>query len=120
MPAGVGIPEGPSRRPILGNEQLDQIWSRPFVASRNVAGYAEYQGFHPDGRPYAPEEWPLARTIATGELVRDEEIEIVRGDGTRGTLLASAAPIRDQDGRPVTAVTTAVDVTDRRRAEEAL
>jgi PAS domain S-box-containing protein len=120
LPAGVVVAEAPSGRLILGNEQFDRIWRRPFRASRAIAEYAAYRGFHPDGRPYAPEEWPLARAIATGELVRDEEIEIVRGDGTRGTLLASAAPIRDQDGRTVTAVTTAVDVTDRRRAEEAL
>ncbi|MBX6343063.1 MAG: PAS domain-containing protein, partial [Thermomicrobiaceae bacterium] len=99
MPAGVIIAEAPSGRLILGNDQVRRIWRQPFYPSDSIPDYDAYRGFHPDGRPYRPEEWPLARSIATGEVVTDEEIEILRGDGTRGTILVSSAPIYGRDGR---------------------
>lgn len=120
MPAGVVIAEAPSGRLILGNEQADQIWRHPFMAADDTAGYRQYRGFHPDGTPYLPEEWPLARSISTGEVVRGEEIDFIRGDGAPGTLVASAAPIRDAEGKIIMGVVTFYDITDRKKAEAAL
>ena len=120
MPAGVIIAEAPSGRLILGNKQVEQIWRHPFLSASDIEQYREYQGFHPDERPYQPEEWPLARSITTGEVVMDEEIGFLRGDGTRGTIRVSSAPIRDAQGSITAGVVTFYDITDRKQAEEAL
>lgn len=120
MPAGVLIASVPSGRLLLCNEQVDRIWRHDFPPSEDVAHYYQHrQGFHPDGRPYMPEEWPLARSIQTGELVAGEEVEILRGDGTRGTMRASSGPVRDRSGRVVAAVGAYYDITERKRAQEA-
>jgi len=118
MPGGVIIAEAPSGRLVLGNHQVDRIWRHPFVAAAAVGDYDRYVGFHPDGSRVAPEEWPLARAIARGEVVENEEISFRRGDGTIGTMLASAAPIRDRSGEVVAGVVTFTDITERRHAQE--
>ncbi len=120
MPAGVLIAEVPSGRLLLCNEQVDRIWRHDFPPSEDVASYYQHrQGFHSDGRPYTPEEWPLVRSIRGGEVIADEEIEIQRGDGSRGTMRASSGPVRDREGRVVAAVGAYYDITERKRTQEA-
>jgi PAS domain S-box-containing protein len=120
MPAGVMIAEAPSGKLIMGNGQVAQIWRHEFLPSANVDEYRAYKGFHPDGRPYEPQEWPMARSIMTGEVVTNEEIEILRGDGTRGALVCNSAPIRNGDGRIVAGVVSFFDITERKQVERRL
>ena len=120
MPAGVIIAEAATGKVILANEQIAHIWRRPLPPSGNIEQYAEWQRFHPDGRPYAPEEWPLVRSLLTGERVTDEEIAIVHGDGTCGTLSVNSAPIRDAEGHIVAGVLVEVNITERKRGEQNL
>ena len=114
MPAGVILAEAPSGRLVFGNEQVARIWRHPFYEEATIADYACYRGFHADGSPLNPEEWPLARSIATGEVVIDEEITIVRGDGTDGILSASSAPIYDDQGGIAAGVVMFVDISGTR------
>lgn len=116
MPAGVVIAEAPSDRVIMDNKALARDWGqRP--PSPSPTGGNGWPGFHPeDGRPYRREEWPLSRSIATGEPVTNEEIEVVRGDGSRGTLSVSSAAIRDNQGRVVAGIMVGLDITERKRA----
>jgi len=120
MPAGLIIAEAPSGRLLRGNEQLEQILRRPFVASPNIAAYAEWQFASPSGVVLLPEEFPLARSILHGERVVGEPFRVTRGDGTRGFVTVSSTPILDRDGRIVAAVATVYDVTEQRRSEESL
>jgi PAS domain S-box-containing protein len=120
MPAGVIIAEAPSGRLIMGNEQVARIWRHEFLPSANIDEYDAWKGFHPDGRPYRPQESPMARSITRGEMVTNEEAEILRGDGTRGALSINSAPIRDPEGRIVAGVTTFFDITERKQVERRL
>ncbi|MBI2897289.1 MAG: GAF domain-containing protein [Deltaproteobacteria bacterium] len=132
MPAGVAIVEAPSGRLLLGNEQVQRILRldsdpetrlRPTRRPTESGGAPDddrFLGFHADGRPYEPHEWPVARSISSGEIVTGEEIEIVRGDGTRGALRVGSAPIRDASGHIVAGVVTIDDITDHKRAQEVL
>jgi PAS domain S-box-containing protein len=120
MPVGVLVGEAPTGKLTVVNESASRIWGLPAMASETIEEYAKLQGFHPDGRPYQPQDWPMARSLRAGEVVRDEEIEFIRGDGARGTILAGSAPIRDRDGNIVAAVVTINDITETRKATEAL
>src|SRR5205807_6212496 len=118
LPAGVIIGEAPGGRLLLANRQAEQIWGRPIGLGAGTAEYREYPGFHPgDGRPYEPEEWPLARSIAKGEVVTEEEIDFLRSDGTRGTMFVSSAPIESPDRRIVSGIATFHDITQRKLVE---
>jgi PAS domain S-box-containing protein len=120
MPSAVVIAEAPSGRLLLANDQVERFLRHPFRPSTRIEEYTDYTGFHPDGREVRPEEWPLARAIKAGEVVTDEEIRMLRGDGTIGVGLFSAAPVRDREGRIVAGVVAWSDVTERKRADEAL
>ncbi len=120
MPAGVFIAEAPSGKIILANEQVEPIWRHAFLPCDNIEQYSQYNGFHPDGRQYSSPEWPLARSISTGEVVIGEEIKILRGDDTYGTIHVSSAPIRDPSNQIVAGVVTLYDITEKKRAENQL
>jgi PAS domain S-box-containing protein len=117
LPVGVIIAEAASGRLVLGNARVEQIWRHPLLASASVGEYDRYQGFHADGRPYRAEEWPLARSILSGEAVQSEEIGFLRGDGTRGVMSVSASPIRGSGGDITAGVAVFDDITARKQAE---
>jgi len=120
LPAGIFIGEAGTGRLLFSNRQTELIWRGPPPRVESVQDYARFQGFHPGtGRPYASEEWPLARVLRSGEAVVDEEIEFLRHDGTRGVLLTRAAPVRGPGGELVAAVATVLDITARKREEQA-
>ncbi|HEX9986436.1 MAG TPA: GAF domain-containing protein, partial [Thermoanaerobaculia bacterium] len=119
LPAAVIVVEAPTGRVLAANEQCAVIWRRPPHYSQNVDDYAEWEGFHADGSPYLPPEWPIARSLG-GETVPREDIRIRRGDGTYGFIRVSSAPLRDTEERVIAAVATFVDITDERREQEAL
>jgi len=120
MPTGVLIAEASSEQIVLMNEQVKQILRGPYSRVDKVEEYLQYETFYPNGQSYTPEELPLVRSLRTGEVVTAEEIDLVRGDHTRGTLLVNSAPIRDSEGRIVAGVVNFLDITDRKQAQEEL
>ena len=119
LPSGVVIGEAPAGRIVSGNDQAAKIWRVPALTAEAVEEYGKFEGYHPDGRWVEPDEWPLARAIR-GEVVTDEQIEIVRADGERGVTSQSAAPIYDAQGRIVAGAVVFTDITERVAAESAL
>jgi signal transduction histidine kinase len=119
MPAGLIVAEAPSGRVVAANAQAARILRVPPEKATAAAGSAAYVGLRPDGTEYRPEEWPLSRAIASGEIVDAEVIEVVVSDGSRRLIAISAAPIRDGEGRIVHGVAVFQDVTDRERRERA-
>ncbi|MGE5603357.1 MAG: PAS domain-containing protein, partial [Nitrososphaerales archaeon] len=120
MPVGVILAEAPSGRLVLSNRRAEEIWRHPFIPAPELEAYGAYRGFRADGRPYKPEEWPLARSLATGEEVHGEEIDFQRGDGTWGVMSVSSAPIYDREGRIIAAVVSFAEITERIESERAL
>src|SRR6266849_6443566 len=90
MPCGVMIAHAPSGTLLLANKQVEEILRQPFPYAANIE---EHRALHLNKQPFKPEEWPLARSLTTGEVVTNEEIEYVRGDGTPVFLSVSSAPI---------------------------
>ncbi|MBA2670409.1 MAG: hypothetical protein H0U67_08575, partial [Gemmatimonadetes bacterium] len=106
LPVGLVVAEHPGGRVVHGSELLQTIWRRSVDPPLDVADYSRWKGWHADGRPYSADEWPLARALEAGEVVKNEEIEISRGDGSRGIVLVAAAPILDPQGRRIGASST--------------
>ena len=120
LPVGVLIAEAPSGRIITANTRVRQILRQPLPAAGDVAPFDQWKGYRPDGRPLAPEEWPPVRSLRDGEAVRDEELVYEFGDGTRGWVSVSSAPLRDEGGRVFAAIVTFMDVSRHRTVEQAL
>ena len=117
MPAGVAIAEAPSGRLVLHNAEAVRVLRHAMMAEEGTAGdYASHGALHPDGTPYAADEYPMARAVR-GEVVRDHEMRYRRGDGTETYLSVSAAPIHDAHGDITAAVSAFHDVGERKRTE---
>ena len=117
MPVGVIVADAPSGRIVIDNAEMSRIMSPDGRASDVPASTRRYRAFHPDGRAYKPEEWPLTRSAVDGVTVRDEELDVEREDGSKATISVSSMPIRAEDGSIVAAVATVYDITKRREAE---
>ncbi len=120
MPAGVAIAEAPAGRLMLGNQLLKETWGFAEMPVDLEESLSQVQVLHPDGRACSPEEWPLMRSLKNGELVSGVEADIIHPDGRRRTLRVSSSPIRDSQGNIVAGVSTCIDITGRKLAEQAL
>jgi two-component system, cell cycle sensor histidine kinase and response regulator CckA len=120
MPSGVILAEAPSGKLAMINAQVESIFRGPFRIGGGIDDYLQYPAFRPTGRAYRPEEYPLTRSIATGETIAHEEIQFLRVDGTRATVLVNSAPIRGHDGVIIAGVLTLDDVTERSQLEHQL
>lgn len=76
--------------------------------------------YWPDGRPMRHDECPMAVALHEDRPVRGEDAVAERPDGTRVAFAPFPTPLHDATGRMVGAVNVLVDVSERRRAEQAL
>jgi len=120
MPVGVIVAEAPGGKLYLYNKKVAELLRHPFYPASAVEQYVQYKGFHPDGRPYKPEEWPLARSVKTGEVVEGEEIDYLCGDGTHRWIEVHSGPIGKEQGQRTGAIVSFFDITARKRAMESV
>jgi PAS domain S-box-containing protein len=120
------IVAAPSGETILLNRQTQQIAER-YLGSAQLSGIEELRELHdsgvfelyrPDGRPYEVEEWPVMRTLASGEEIRDEDVIQVMADGSRLTIRCNCSPIYDDEGRIVAGVLVTQEITEHKQAEQ--
>ncbi|HEX8362242.1 MAG TPA: PAS domain S-box protein [Longimicrobium sp.] len=119
LPVGVFItdPHGEVR---MTNPAALAIWGghTPLVG---IQSYGEYRAWRGDtGEAVGPEDWPIARAVRTGEPVLDEELLIQAFDGSRKVVLASGLLFRDEAGGVLGGIAVNMDITARRRAEQAV
>ncbi len=120
MPEGVVV-VGASGQVLARNAAALEIWGWPereTAPETKITEYAHYQAFRIDGSPLPIAEIPLARSIATGEIVRGEQMLVTRALGGEPLpLLASSAPLRDASGRITGAVTVFRDISALKELE---
>ncbi|HEX2168589.1 MAG TPA: ATP-binding protein [Longimicrobiales bacterium] len=118
LPVGVIVAEAPGGRVVTVNARAEQLWRGEVPRAASIEEYGlVYTGYRPSGGQYSSDEWPLARAIQHGEVVADEEIEMLFESGERRIMLVSATPIFDIEGRVARAVTLFHDVTEQRQEE---
>ena len=118
LPVGVTIADkegkilsaNPARKQIMGRdgfERVDQV--------------SEYKAWCPiSGKELNRAEWPLYGAVYRGEATLNRVIHIVTHDGQRKTLLTSAVPIRDSKGEILWAIGVLQDISELKKAEDAL
>ncbi|MBH8553863.1 PAS domain S-box protein [Nostocaceae cyanobacterium CENA357] len=130
MPAGVMIADAASGKLVLANEQAKQIVGYSYEQLLKLEDYKliiPFEAFRSDGQIYTADEYPLARSLQTGEVVYNEEIELHQNDGSQILINVNSAPILNHQNQIVAAVVIFEDITERKqieaersRAEEAL
>ena len=87
------------------------------VKQIDLLGWRWMDALHPDDREPTRQFW--TESVA-GRQPYDVEYRIRRSDGTYGWFKTRGTPIRDSDGTIVKWFGTCTDITDRKRAEQAL
>jgi diguanylate cyclase (GGDEF)-like protein/PAS domain S-box-containing protein len=119
MPVGVAIAEVPSGKLLFHNREAVRLLRHPMHAVSDLTGYTRYGAVHSNGTPYVANEYPIARAVQ-GEFVSLEEMNYIRGDGTKTCMLVNAAPVKDDNGVTVKAISTFYDISEQKHSREAL
>ncbi|TNC49594.1 PAS domain S-box protein [Rubellimicrobium rubrum] len=121
-PIGISITSWPGGRSFALNDKAAELLGH-WPQGEDLGRYRGFGAIHPDGRPYGPEDYPTVRTLRSGTAIEQEEM-VYRLGGSEGEerrrLSVSSAPVRDEAGVIVAAVTAFSSIEAQRRAEEGL
>ena len=106
-------------RIVLWNESTEQILG---LTADQLAGRTSldpsWRTVHEDGSPFPGAEHPIVRALATGERQPTGVMGVSRPDGGMRWISVNAAPmLPDGSGRPISAVASFMDVTERLEQE---
>ncbi|MFZ0320616.1 MAG: PAS domain S-box protein, partial [Candidatus Sulfotelmatobacter sp.] len=73
-----------------------------------------------DGIEVSADQLPMQRAAATGHAEYEVPLSLVFEDGTERHALFNAVPMMDEKGDPTGVVGASIDITERKRAEDAL
>jgi PAS domain S-box-containing protein len=89
------------RSPTIGSDEWCSTWKL----------------YHPDGRPLAYDQSPMAIALKEGRAIRNAEVVAERPDGTRVPFIPYPTPFLDGAGSIIGAIVMLVDVSERKQAE---
>ncbi len=119
LPTALVVMEAETLRIVMLSERVASVWKMPLTEVRDatVDDASRWIAYFPDGRRYRREDWPLVRTIKTGEAIDGEDMDVVRGDGSHAVIRICSTPLFDSSGKLVAAAASIEDITDQRDIE---
>jgi len=120
IPSGLVVFSDTHGKIALINGRALELWGAD-RSGMNLQAYLRSLRFTTlDGRTCLTSELPGSRALRAGEVVLNNEFIVRRPDGTHVTVSGSAAPVMDESGRAVAAVTVFHDISERKRTEQRL
>jgi PAS domain S-box-containing protein len=104
------------------NRRAAELWGRtPRPGDTDERFCGSFKMFRPDGTFMPHEQCPMA-AVLSGVLpfVHHGEVHIERPDGSRVVVMVAIRPLKNPQGDITGAINCFYDITDRKRAEEAL
>jgi PAS domain S-box-containing protein len=106
---------------VYFNRHAVRLWGRAPKLNNSVDRYCgSFKLFSAEGEPIPHDDCWMALAIRENREYSGEEIVIERPNGERLTALAHANPIRDDFGNVLGAVNVLVNISERKKSEEAL
>lgn len=125
VPNALWVSRDPLCRVITGNIAANRFYEAE-VGENVSAGPATggeqdlTRRFFQNGRELKPEELPMQESAIKGIEIRNSELDVLLPSGKTITIFGNASPLRDAAGRVRGCVASFVDITERKRAEQAL
>jgi PAS domain S-box-containing protein len=123
-PVAILIARDPSCQRMTGNrrayEQLNLVKGSNVSVSAPLDERPSGFRLMKDKLELSLNQLPVQIAAQTGKEVRSFEYDIVFPDDSYRTVLGNASPLRDAQGNPRGAVGSFVDITEEKRAEEAI
>ncbi len=103
------------------NKRAVELWGRaPQLGDIGEFSGTKFRRYTAQGVPMPFAASPVAVVLRSGVPVRSQELLIERPDGSLMPVLMNVAPLKDAEGRIDGAVCSFQELTERKRAEEAL
>ncbi len=120
IPTGVCLCR-PDSSLVRYNQRAVELWGRaPRFGDASEQYGPSFRRYGPGGEPLGFDATPVAAALRTGKPVLGAEVVIERPDGSHVPVLMNAAPLFDQTGRVEGAICSFQELTERKRAEDAL
>ncbi|HEX4773375.1 MAG TPA: PAS domain-containing protein [Bryobacteraceae bacterium] len=94
------------------NQRVEEFFGKRLDELKDWSSFV-----HPQDRPHIVSQW--GHSVKTGEVL-DQELRLLRADGSYGWVHSRHVPFRDADDRVVRWYCLITDIDDRKRAEDAL
>ena len=125
LPVGVHFSDDLTCQHISGNAAtLAQFDAAPedniSVSALDEGAAGRQTKYISNGRRLRDFELPLQRAVAENRVIPPVELEIELPSGRKWIAEASGAPIHDSQGNVIGGVAVTLDITERKRVEEAL
>jgi PAS domain S-box-containing protein len=103
------------------NRRAVELWGREPQLGHSAQRYCgSLHLYSTEGELIPHAESKMAEVLRTGVQARDLEVVIERPDGSRITVLVNIVPLRGDDGELMGAMNCFLDITERKRVENAL
>lgn len=119
LPVGIAM-IGKDRRIILANKEMRRFLPTSILPSKDEERRWRWQAFHEDGSRVGPAQFPGERALNGEVVVPGLEMLYIDDEGNEVWTRVAAAPIRDEEGNVVQAVSVITDISDIKRSSEAL
>jgi PAS domain S-box-containing protein len=121
VPVAVWVTQDPQCLVIVGNRRANEFYEAKPGENVSATSLPEPRRFFaPDGRELPAEELPMQKAVVTNQDVLDTELHVGLPSGRRIAMLGSAVPLRDPHGNARGCIGAFMDITDRKKSEEAL
>lgn len=121
VPVAVWVAHDEQCLSITGNRRANEFYEASGGENVSASTLPEVRRFFtPDGRELTPGELPMQLAATTNQDVLDTELHVVLPSGRRIAMLGSAVPLRNEDQQVRGVIGAFLDITERKRAEEAL
>jgi PAS domain S-box-containing protein len=118
-PVAIWIGHDPQSHNITGNSMANEFYE--VEEGENVsANVTPVRRFFHKGIELAADELPMQEAVLNDIDVRNVELDVLLQSGKWRFMLGSASPLHDADGNVRGSVGAFIDITERRRNEEAL
>ena len=118
LPAAIQTTDTAGRITYCNQAAVDLWGVRPEVGRDTL--YSLYRLYYQDGTPISDQDEPLRASLCAGAKLPGQELILERTDGKRIPIISSPSPLSDEAGGVVGAVQMYLDISERKRAEEAL
>ncbi len=103
------------------NSRAAELWGRkPKRGDADERYCGSHKLYYPDGRLLSHAESPIVEVLRAGITVQGVEVFIERTDGSRIPVIVNFAPLKDEHGEIVGAITSFMDIAERKQMEETL
>ncbi|MGV3539509.1 MAG: PAS domain S-box protein, partial [Rufibacter sp.] len=120
MPAGVYTCDAGGRITYY-NQRAVELWGRePKLGDGQDRFCGAFRLWQPDGSPILHVQTAMAEAVEKGVSFRNLEVMLEQPNGTRLIANVNIDPLFDGEGKIMGAINVFVDITERKKAEEAL